>query len=236
MIFTCPECNTRYQADAAAFLPDGRKVRCARCGHIWFQAPPAPEPEADLVAVEETPEPSAAAQAVLPPRSAYAPSPAATADGTPARPRAHLIEWLGLTAGWIGLAAIIVAIGWSAVRYRQDIANLWPQSSSLYAVVGMPVNTRGIEFEYWNAHFTTEDGQDVLVITGRLHNITTHELTVPLIRVSLSDNDKRELYHWTFSPDVATLSPGQTTPFLTRLSSPPPATRHVELRFAERGN
>jgi len=31
---------------------------------------------------------------------------------------------------------------------------------------------------------------------------------------------------------VVTLHPGQIAPFLTRLSSPPSAARHLELRFA----
>ena len=43
MILTCPNCATRYEADAAKFLPAGRKVRCAKCGHTWHQPAPAPE-------------------------------------------------------------------------------------------------------------------------------------------------------------------------------------------------
>ena len=45
MILTCPACQTRYEADAAKFPPQGRDVRCARCGNTWRQAPPEPEPE-----------------------------------------------------------------------------------------------------------------------------------------------------------------------------------------------
>lgn len=40
MIITCPSCSTRYPVDAASFAPSGRKVRCAKCGHNWHQAPP----------------------------------------------------------------------------------------------------------------------------------------------------------------------------------------------------
>src|SRR5690348_14679877 len=50
MIITCPNCATRYQADAAKFPATGRKVKCAKCGHAWHQDPPAPEP---AIVVEE---------------------------------------------------------------------------------------------------------------------------------------------------------------------------------------
>lgn len=39
MIITCPSCSARYPVDAGSFAPSGRKVRCARCGNTWHQAP-----------------------------------------------------------------------------------------------------------------------------------------------------------------------------------------------------
>ena len=62
MILTCPSCSTRYQADSARFVSPGRNVRCAKCGHVWFQtAPdvePEPEPVLEPVAAEPPPEPA----------------------------------------------------------------------------------------------------------------------------------------------------------------------------------
>ena len=37
LIVACPECETRFVAPREKFLPTGRKVRCAKCGHAWFQ-------------------------------------------------------------------------------------------------------------------------------------------------------------------------------------------------------
>ncbi len=55
MIITCPSCSTRYPVDAASFAPAGRKVRCAKCGHNWHQAPPTDLPRGDE-AEENAPE------------------------------------------------------------------------------------------------------------------------------------------------------------------------------------
>src|SRR5208283_2661005 len=77
MILTCPECSTRYQTDAALFAPPGRKVKCAKCAHVWLQAAPPPEPELDIAAEEPqhpVDEPAPQRAAYAPPREDYAPA------------------------------------------------------------------------------------------------------------------------------------------------------------------
>lgn len=54
MIVGCPECQTRFVAPLEKFLPSGRKVRCAKCGHAWFQEVEAKSPPAEPEAVETT--------------------------------------------------------------------------------------------------------------------------------------------------------------------------------------
>ncbi len=247
MILTCPECATRYQIDPAQFPAEGRKVRCAKCSHVWFQAAPALEPEPEVVHVEEpveaavAPEP-AAPEPAAPQRAAFAP--AATSyyeeeehHQTAAIPRPQrALRGVGLALGWLALLLIVVGGGWITVRFRQDIASLWPQTASLYKVLGLYVNTHGIEFADKNARWETENGQNVLLISGDLVNITSHELTVPPIRVSLSDAERHELYHWSFSSAVPTLGPGKSVAFQTRLPSPPLTASHIDLRFIEPGN
>lgn len=65
MILTCPACDTQYVVKDGAIPPQGRKVRCASCGHSWQAQPDdagqagepaseAPEPS-EPVAPEQTP-------------------------------------------------------------------------------------------------------------------------------------------------------------------------------------
>lgn len=38
MILTCPSCTMRYLVSEGAVGPSGRQIKCAHCGHQWFQA------------------------------------------------------------------------------------------------------------------------------------------------------------------------------------------------------
>jgi len=241
MILTCPECSTRYQTDPAQFGTEGRKVRCAKCAHVWHQAPlsVAADPEPEFTAPEES-EPLVAA--TPPQRSAYMPSyESAALTARPESPPPEMgntRNWsapAGLAAGWVALAAFVVLIGWAGIRFRQEVAMLWPQSASLYAALGKPVNIRGLEFSSLSYHQENQDGQAVLAITGRLINITSHELSVPRIRMTLTDDDKRVLDQWSFSTGVTTLRPGQAVTFVQRVTSPPSGARHAQAQLAENG-
>jgi predicted Zn finger-like uncharacterized protein len=75
----CPVCDTRYETKAV-FPPEGRKVRCSKCSHVWQAhpvtvptAPPPPQPQ-----IRPQPQPAAEPQAPPPPPPRPAP-PAAPA-------------------------------------------------------------------------------------------------------------------------------------------------------------
>lgn len=59
MILTCPSCGTQYAVKDGAIPEEGRKVRCAACGHSWHQMPEtgAPREEAEVPVPEPAPEP-----------------------------------------------------------------------------------------------------------------------------------------------------------------------------------
>jgi predicted Zn finger-like uncharacterized protein len=248
MILTCPSCSTRYTVDEAKFPAAGRMVRCAKCGHSWHQAAPEPEPAPEAEAAP-APEPEAVPVA---PASAAEPEPrlseprleeglaagntrayAPQASAPERAARAPNLQTAAVVAGWIGLVAVVLLIGYSAVRYRQDITAIWPQSAGVYSGLGLPVNSSGINFKDVAYRRESEDGQPVLVVTGRIVNEGPRELPVPqTVRVGLTDADEREIYHWTFKLDTARLKPGAALPFRTRLSSPPAAAQSAVITFA----
>ncbi|MEJ2516659.1 MAG: zinc-ribbon domain-containing protein, partial [Methyloceanibacter sp.] len=53
-LIICPACGTRYQIKAA-FPPEGRKVRCAKCSHVWQAQPAEAEASPPPAAVPQRP-------------------------------------------------------------------------------------------------------------------------------------------------------------------------------------
>jgi predicted Zn finger-like uncharacterized protein len=227
MIITCPQCETRYTTDAASFPASGRKVRCFKCGHLWHQASPEPE----RILSTETAPAGVVTESAAPAARSFGETRAAVVPRTEV-PRRSWAERLGLIAGWTGLAALLVLIGWMGLRFHQQIEALWPQSSALYATFGVKMNSGGIEINDVTYRHATENGRAVLEVSGKLVNVSSHALAVPRVRVTLTDEGQRELYHWVYSPPMRTLGVGQSIGFSTRVAGPPPAAKHIQLHFA----
>jgi predicted Zn finger-like uncharacterized protein len=228
MILTCPNCATRYQADAAKFVPDGRKVRCAKCGHTWHQ--PAPDAEGDAVAapVEAAAVAEAPAQTPVRPETPKAHEPLSVVSGGVSS------AWrLGALAGWAALIAVVALLAWAGIAFRQGIASVWPQTATVYSWIGLDVNTVGLAFQDVSYRVTSEDDMPVLHLRGRIVNITGRELAVPQIHAALTDDARRDLYDWKITVDAKNLAPGKSASFTARLPSPPSGARHVDLKFVE---
>ncbi len=243
MILTCSSCGTRYSVDGSKFPAAGRTVRCAKCGHSWHQAAEAapesePEPEMVSVAVEQHVAPPQADVGSDDPLPAGNASPTRMFTSLPQVEARRAPVWpvLKVIAGWAALIAAVLLITFAAVIYRQHVVVLWPQSAGVYSSLGLGVNTSGIDFRQVDYRRESEDGQVVLAVTGQIVNTGPRQMPVPqIVRVTLSDASNHELYHWTFKPSASVLAPGQSVAFVTRLSSPPAAARHLEVRFAQDG-
>jgi predicted Zn finger-like uncharacterized protein len=198
----------------------------------------AAEPETaaeigEVPAAEEAPVPDAAEEAMLRRRRRRH---SATPSPSEAEPRSGSV-WgtIGVGLGWIGLVGAVLLIGWAAYIYRQDVMTSWPQSASLYSTLGLKSATSGLKIGKIETRVSVEDGRQVLSIRGEMTNQSDHAIQVPLLRVALSNEDRRELYHWTFPPETPTLKPGKILSFKTRLVSPPASARHLDVRFSNAG-
>jgi predicted Zn finger-like uncharacterized protein len=92
-VIICPACGTRYEI-AAVIPPEGRRVRCSKCAHVWqaqavVEAPkaapaaaPKPRAPAPRPAAPPKPAPGAPAGKAAPPP----PRPAAAPTAPPAKP------------------------------------------------------------------------------------------------------------------------------------------------------
>lgn len=132
------------------------------------------------------------------------------------------------------LIAVFSAILLGALNWRAAMVRQFPQTGSLYAAIGLPVNLRGLYFENVRSSAEVHDGVTVLIVEGTIVNLTTRTLEVPRLRLALRNGAGHEVYAWTALPPKATLGSGNGLPFRARLASPPPDGRDVIVRFFNR--
>jgi predicted Zn finger-like uncharacterized protein len=153
-------------------------------------------------------------------------------------PRAH--EHTGPRSGWRRLASLpvvilaLVAVLAALVHWRGSVVRQLPQTASLFAALGLPVNLRGLLFEGVKSTGEFHDGMMVLVVEGTIVNMTRTTLDVPRLRFAVRNGTGHEVYAWTALPGRTLLASGETLPFRTRLASPPPDGREVIVRFFNR--
>ena len=133
-----------------------------------------------------------------------------------------------------GLAAailVLLALDASIVGWRGHIVRVLPQTASLYAAVGLPVNLRGLSFQNLQMSRLEQDGVGVLVLEGSVVNVAARPVEVPRLRFAVRNEAGHEIYAWTMRPPRSVLGPGDTQPFRSRLASPPLDGRAVQVRF-----
>lgn len=127
----------------------------------------------------------------------------------------------------VGGLCALAALG----LWRKVVVHYLPESSHLYALVGLPTNVRGLAFSDLSTSEMVDNGTPLLVVSGTIKNVTDHAVNVPRIRVAIRGSGGRELYVWTAMPSRSKAEPGEALPFLARLSSPPPEGQEVAVRF-----
>jgi predicted Zn finger-like uncharacterized protein len=137
---------------------------------------------------------------------------------------------IGLPTACAGMGALVLAL----IIWRTEVVHLLPQTASFYKMVGLDVNLRGMLFKDVKITTETVDGKPVLVIEGVIVGETKKPVELPRLRFSVRDAQGAEIYAWNTVLDQPVLNPGERTWFKSRLSSPPPEGRHIDIRFFNR--
>lgn len=222
MILNCPSCSTRFLIDPALLEPDGRRVRCGRCGDGWFQAPTA-------ASGDDAPASAGAAASTIPRLQEF----------DEARRRSAGARMMALTGpkvarrlpspiamGWIGLVVVVVALAAGLLLGRDQLIAHLPETEKLYAAAGLLPAAEpekigeGLELRDVRSIKRLVDGQQTLLIEGNIVNASENPKIVPKLRASVTDADGVELTHWTFSANGKNLEPGDSTTFQTSAESP----------------
>ena len=263
MLIVCPNCATSYRTEPSSLGAAGRSVRCARCRSVWFAHETPEYPAAaeharddgrataasfaapdDAATPPRAPEPTGGNGAPVPLRigeQGIPPITAATLDQDietfiarrDSRRSAHRRRNWTLPGLPAAIAALVVA-NIILLAGRANVVKILPQTASLYAAVGLPVNLRGLAFNEVVNTTETDDGAPVLVIEGTIVSASKHTVEVPRLRFSVRNQRGQEVYAWTERPSRNVLPPGETLAFRSRLASPPADGHDVTVRFFNR--
>ena len=132
-----------------------------------------------------------------------------------------------------GILALLIVdailIGW-----RSDFVRVFPQTASFYAMLGLPVNLRGVTFEDVVTLTEQHEGVPILVVQGNIVNRGHRIVDVSRLKFVVRNAMNEEIYSWTAVPPRTSLPGGEAVGFRSRLASPPPDGRDVLVRFVTR--
>ena len=118
--------------------------------------------------------------------------------------------------------------------FRVGIVQVLPTSVHIYAMFGVDVNVRGLEFKSIKYKKVETAGKPELELTGEIVNITGSSVRVPTIVFAFRDDAGDELYHMARRLDIKSLPGNRQLPFSFKVPDPPILVHSVELRFAKK--
>jgi predicted Zn finger-like uncharacterized protein len=232
MILVCPSCDTRYFADDSAVGKEGRRVRCASCGHSWFAKV---QDDGDVAGADDTGLTREQVERLR--QTAAANSASRSGPHSEYRAREHAKRKrnrvMATAIGWAGGFLLFASVAGTAVALRNQVVEAWPRSASLYRTVGLDVNRFGVELVKVTAKRSFDGTTPVLTVTGSAVNKGKTRRTSPQVRVSLRDEKGKEIHSWNDSLGVPFIAPGETVPFTSRIVAPPLETWRLAVSFAD---
>jgi hypothetical protein len=125
------------------------------------------------------------------------------------------------------MGALVAAL----MVWRVDVVRLLPQTAAFYQMVGLDVNLRELLFKDIKITTETVEGKPVLVIEGVITGNARKSIDLPRLRFSVRDAQGTEIYAWNAVLEQPVLKPGERAWFKSRLASPPPEGRNIDIRF-----
>lgn len=132
---------------------------------------------------------------------------------------------------WTALVLVLIALNVAIVGARHEVVRYLPQTASLFAAIGLPVNLRQLRFENVRISKETEEGVAVLIVAGAIVSDAGKATEVPRLRFAARDKSGQEIYTWTMLPERSVLQPGEKLDFRSRLAAPPKDAQDVMVRF-----
>jgi predicted Zn finger-like uncharacterized protein len=245
LIIRCEECTTTYHLDQTLLEPFGSKVRCTRCGHIFWAEPPS------------------FSEAEIHPESTSKPEPL-PALSEEEEAVAFQLQPVKKKSSWIFLIIGLIILIILAARffYVQNQHPNWTISELFSSVFLLPVDPEGnLKISLINIKKFFKENQKIgrfFIVEGEIKNGYPAPRQMVKIRGSLRTAENkiaasRDVYAgWTFSPEelenlsqeeitklassqperftpTVQIPPGKTVPFMILFPPLPPGSTQVSI-------
>lgn len=219
MLLVCPECDAKYQIADGAIPEKGRNVRCAACGHYWFQKRDGISKDSLSFSSEKLE--TNFGKAKEPIKTKALPKLPHEIMREKSHNKIIFTQIAGIAAGYL----IAIGIGAGAIfgflANKESISEKWPKSASLYRFLGSPINQYGLEIKNIQVRAGVDSQGSRLVIAGVVRSIDDKTRNVPYLRVNLSDKKGKIVASWLIDPKVTMLEAHKSTSFESIRRNPP---------------
>ena len=210
MIITCPSCSAKFAVKAEAIGPEGRKVRCAKCRHDWFQDPP----------LSDTMDGSAFASPEAKPVPEGSNLPVVPGSATPLH--------IKMAFACMALAAFVTL----SITASNSVL---PHMGWYYGIMGIH-NDQGIALDKVSAIKNSEDGKNELLVKGHIVNESKSDRPIPNLEIKLLSKERKELRVVTLDSEGTTLAPGEGIDFENRIMKLPEGVATVVMDIGNKVN
>lgn len=250
-VITCPSCQAQYHVAPETLGKDGRRVKCAQCNNDWKavadlepaplnQEDNAPQEEALDAAfeAEEQKKNSNSTENVTKKQKKPTPKKLSALEKKDMARRKNLLNRTMPKAKSHKIVRIVGGVFlfvllFGGVFLRDNVVRAFPDMAGVYANIGMGVNVVGLDFVEVKTLRLLRDGGEVMDISAGIKSVSSHQVSVPKILVSLLDVDGTSVYEWSVTSRAAIMLPGEWIEFETELTSPPKEAVSVRLVFEE---
>lgn len=219
MIITCPSCAKRYLVDDTAVAPEGRDVQCIGCETRWFFQPLKEANDFNQVHLD-----------LIGLKSSV-------------QDNRKKLNW-----GWILTPSLVLLIGFSIYSNRSAIVHAYPQTTTIFQAIGLPVTQVSDELLIQKVESYQDKGK--IVVRGQIHNGSKAMQQVPHLTVKIyascanapwwertlnkiksGSHGKCVASKWTHGISTPSLKPGETINFETTAPAAVKDALSVSVKF-----
>jgi predicted Zn finger-like uncharacterized protein len=184
MIITCPNCSTNFSVPQKAIGEAGKKVKCTKCAHIWFQEPiKVKKMDIDeLLKVEHQPVPEN--------------------SNLPVKRISSGVR-LSLIAASVVFALLSVGVFW---------AHGYQANPTVQALIGAE-DVSSLSFSKLSLDSQVNDSKMDFKLSGFIKNTSAEVVKVPSLAIKVQSKGDREMAASEMKIEAETIEPGASVPF-----------------------